>query len=46
MLMAKIQLMDRGVIAPEDVRMTLRKAGEIEREEEDIIGDSEAVSPV
>ena len=46
MLMAKIQLMDRGVIAAEDVRMALRKAGEIERDEEDIIGDAEAVSPV
>ena len=46
MLMAKIQLLDRGVIAAEDVRMTLRTAGEIEREEEDIIGDAEAVSPV
>jgi hypothetical protein len=45
-LMAKIQLLDRGVIAKTDLRLTLRKAGEIEREDEDIDADAESTSPL
>tara|TARA_R110002126_G_scaffold150139_3_gene296228 strand:+ start:322 stop:1695 length:1374 start_codon:yes stop_codon:yes gene_type:complete len=46
MLMAKIQLLDRGVIAKTDLRASLRKAGEIERTDEDIDGDAEDVSAI
>ena len=46
MLMAKIQLLDRGVIAADDIRDSLRKSGEIEREDDEIVADAEATSPV
>jgi hypothetical protein len=45
-LMAKIQLLDRGVIAKTDLRLTLRKAGEIEREDDEIDADAESTSPI
>jgi hypothetical protein len=40
-MIAKIQLFDRGIIGKTDIRATLRKAGEIDREDEDI--DDEAL---
>ena len=46
MLMAKIQLLDRGVISETDIRASLRKAGEIERSDEDIDDDAEDVSVI
>jgi hypothetical protein len=46
MLMAKIQLLDRAVISKTDLRASLRKAGEIERSDEDIDGDAEDVSAI
>mgnify|MGYP003624853499 FL=1 len=46
MLMAKIQLLDRAVISKTDLRASLRKAGEIERSDEDIDGDAEDVSVI
>jgi len=45
-MMAKIQLFDRGVIAKTDLRDGLRKAGEIDRTDEEIDVDAEAISPV
>ena len=39
-MVAKIQLFDRGIIGKADIRATLRKAGEIEREDAEI--DDEA----
>ncbi len=39
-MVAKIQLFDRGIIGKTDIRATLRKAGEIEREDAEI--DDEA----
>lgn len=45
-MMAKIQLFDRGVIAKTDLRDGLRKAGEIDRTDEEIDADAEAISPV
>lgn len=46
MLIAKIQLLDRGVIAKADLRATLRKAGEVERTDEEIDADAQDVSPI
>ena len=46
LLMAKIQLLDRGVIAKKDVRTTLRKAGEINRTDEEIDIDAQESSPI
>ena len=46
MLMAKIQLLDRGVIAKTDLRASLRKAGEIDREDIDIDADAEDTSAI
>jgi len=45
-MMAKIQLFDRGVIAKTDLRDGLRKAGEIDRTDEEIDADAEAISPL
>jgi len=46
LLMAKIQLLDRGVLAADDIRDSLRKSGEIERDDDEIVADAEATSPV
>ena len=46
MLMAKIQLLDRGVIAKTDLRASLRKAGEVERTDEEIEAEAEDVSGI
>ena len=40
-IVAKIQLFDRGIIGKTDIRGTLRKAGEIERDDEEI--EAEAI---
>jgi hypothetical protein len=40
-MIAKIQLFDRGIIGKTDLRTTLRKAGEVEREDEEI--EAEAI---
>lgn len=47
MLMAKVQLLDRGVISVKDVRDHLRKSGDIdeERTDEDIENDRMEVNP-
>ena len=40
-VIAKIQLFDRGIIAKQDIRRTLRRAGEIDRTDEEIDADAE-----
>ena len=44
-IIAKIQLFDRGIIAKQDLRATLRKAGEIDREDIEIDEDVEDQDP-
>jgi len=44
-VVAKIQLFDRGIIGKTDIRGTLRKAGEIEREDEEIDAEAEDQDP-
>ncbi len=45
-IVAKIQLFDRGIIGKTDIRDTLRKAGEIEREDEEIDAEAEDQDPI
>ena len=48
LLVAQMQLLDRGVIAKSDVRSALRKGGLInhDRTDEDIDDESELTSPI
>ena len=45
-MIAKIQLFDRGIIGKTDIRATLRKAGEIDREDEDIDDETDDESVI
>ena len=48
LLVAQMQMLDRGVIAKSDMRDTMRKGGVLahDRTDEDIDGDAEIVSPI
>lgn len=48
LLIAQMQMLDRGVIAKSDMRDTMRKGGVLahDRTDEDIDGDAEIVSPI
>ena len=45
-VMADIALLDRGVIAKTDVRDNLRKAGKLNRPDDEIEGEAESTSPL
>jgi len=45
-VMADIALLDRGVIAKTDVRDSLRKAGKLNRPDDEIEGEAESTSPL